>query len=475
MLLEFFFWLNVWWLAAYIQDAAPGRKPIVRKKNQRHIALKAEEDVLYAITHPGTVIYEWTTGSSRMRVLKQDLRRIRHFPGRQSISLPEVAQMLCGQYIDPSEREKARAFLTNETMSRCVAEHRRQSITLLLDSAHFRYDCIRMSVVPSPQVKTKAYLLLEMMDWKEKLYPILESHMQETVDYCYCINGKTDYFLRIIGNEGAYGMPPREGDHYTREMEAHVDRFVVEEERTQVKEQMRMESVLRALETEAEYSFVANTIGEHGEIRKKRLIVKPFHQSKDCVILQSVDITELSSKNRMLEDARLESITDPLTQLYNRLGGERLVQKAMAETRAEKNQVMILMDLDNFKKVNDSFGHPMGDWVLREAAQRLRKCFRAEDIIYRLGGDEYVVFLKSIPHKDDIHPVLNRLVKEMQIACEKNGETLLVTASVGATISQGQPYEELYKQADIALYHAKKKKRGYSLFEKTDETDQDSN
>lgn len=436
------------------------------QNEQKVKTLKAEkEDVLYSIIHSSSVIYEWDIGDPRMRVLKHDLQHKSHPPVADSAALPELVEQLCGHYLDASDHPKARAFLRYETMAECAAEQRKRSVTLLLDSAYHKYNWVKMSILPSSLSRTKVYLMLEMMDRKEGLYPILESIIQKTADYCYCIDLKTDDFFRFIGDDSVYDMPAREGDSYTREMENHVNRFVVEEEREQVKKQMSPEHVLRKLQTKPEYSFVENVIDEHGQIRKKRLTFTPFHQSKGYVLLQSTDITELSSKDRMLEAVRRESVTDPLTQLYNRLGGERLIQEALNQPSEMKNAVMILLDLDNFKQVNDRFGHPVGDQVLRETARKLRDSFRSGDILYRLGGDEYAIFLKSMSHRDDIHPILNRLVEEMHIACKQDGTLLTVTASVGAVFYRGQSFEELYRQADAALYQAKAKKSGYSLFE----------
>lgn len=436
------------------------------QNEQQLKALKAEkEDVLYSIIHPRSAIFEWDRESGQMQVLKHDLQKLSHSLDGRRIPLNVFLDQLCEGYVDDSDREKARGFLTLENMEKCVTERRKRSITLLLDAQQHKYDWIKVFLLPSSLSGNKAYLVLEMMGRKEGLYPILESYIQEMVDHCYCIDLKTDYFFRFVGDENAWEMPPKEGCDYTREMERYADRFVVEAERAQVKRLMHPEAILRALETAPEYSFVESVVGEQGEIRKKRLTYTPFHQSKGYVLLQRVDITELSSREKLLEEARRESVTDSLTQLYNRLGGEQLIRKAMEETKEENHPVMILLDLDNFKEVNDRFGHPVGDRVLREAAQKLRDSFRAGDILYRLGGDEYVAFLKAIAHREDIHPVLARLGKKMRIECEKDGVSLTVTASMGAAFYRGQSFEELYRQADAALYYAKKNKGGYALFE----------
>lgn len=82
-----------------------------------------------------------------------------------------------------------------------------------------------------------------------------------------------------------------------------------------------------------------------------------------------------------------------------------------------------------------------------------------------MGGDEYIIFLQSMLHHDDIYSVLQRVVQETSLVCKDETESITVTVSAGATFYRGHSYEELYREADIALYHAKKEKNTYSVFD----------
>lgn len=434
----------------------------VQNEHKLKVLEEQKEDLLYSIIHTRSVIYEWDTQSHRMQLLKHDIYNLRHSLASANMSLPELLENLCSRYVDLTEWPKVMTFLSYENISRCVETQRKESIVLLLDSAYHSFDWVKIYILPSVSSKTKAYIMLELMDRKEGLYPILESYIRESVDHCYCIDLKRGHFFRLFGDDKTYGMPPLEGHNYTQAVLAHTDRFIAEEDRALVKKQMDPKFILSILEAHPEFSFVENMIGEHGEIQKKRLTYRPIHLPKGYVLLQREDITEM---NNLLETAQREAMTDPLTQLYNRLGGERQIKEALFRMSADETAVMILLDLDNFKVANDRFGHPMGDYVLREAAQKLRACFRTCDIICRLGGDEYIVFLKNLLHKSDIHHVLNRVVNEMRIVCESETDRFVVTASVGATFYHGQSYEELYRESDAALYYAKKQKSRYFLFD----------
>lgn len=427
--------------------------------------LKEEkEDVLHAVVHERSVIYEYEIPLQQLQLLKCDTDNLARSVASATRPLPELVEKMCAHYLDPSEWPKIRAFLSHRSIAACLKAKCKKQISLSLSAAYFQHDYVRISVLPSSKSEEKAYLVLELMDRKERLYPILESYIRDMVDHFYIIDLKTGYFFHLIGSTDAYGMPPKEGYDYRQQMFAYADKFVPEAERELVKKQMSPEYILRVLEKEQELSFVESILGKNGEIQKKLMTYRPLDLAKGSVLLQRVDITDQYTRERMLKNAQRESMTDPLTQLYNRLGSERRIKQALSEKDRNRNAVLIMLDLDNFKEINDRFGHPVGDEILCEAAQKLRKCFRAEDIVGRLGGDEYIVFLRNMPHKSDIHPVLKRLVRELTIVRKKEGESITVTSSVGAAFCGDQSYEELYREADEALYESKKRKNGYAVF-----------
>lgn len=424
-----------------------------------------KEDVLNSVIKERSVIYEYDIELQQMQILKYDDQNDSRSVAQAGLSLPELAERLCAHYIDVSEWSNVKAFLSCENISSCVRDKCKQFISIPLDIAYFQYHYVKISVLPSYKLKAKAYILMELMDWKEHLYPVLESYIRDTVEYFYFIDLKTGYFFRFISSTEEYGMPPKEGNNYTEEMVKYVNRFVPEEERELVKKQMSPEFILGTLEYKHEFSFTKSILGEHGEIQKKRVTYKALDLPKGHVLLQRTDITDMYYREQFLKKTQLEAVTDHLTQLYNRFGSERLIKKVLSETDTTKHAVLIILDLDNFKKINDKFGHPAGDQILCEAAKRLKECFRTGDIIGRMGGDEYIIFLMNILDKTRIYPLLKRVIEKLKIVCRNETESVTVTASAGATFYRGQSYEEMYREADIALYHSKKKKNGYSLYD----------
>ena len=174
-----------------------------------------------------------------------------------------------------------------------------------------------------------------------------------------------------------------------------------------------------------------------------------------------------SEHSKVLED---KADTDLLTDLNNKMATERKIREYM-EKYPDKQGVLFVLDVDNFKKINDTMGHAFGDEVLRNLAVRLQSMFRATDIVGRTGGDEFMVFLKDIR---DITMIEREGKKIEQFFHQfEVGEYVKysVTASVGAAVfpGDGKTFEDLYKSADKALYVSKRHGKNQLTFYKRPE------
>jgi diguanylate cyclase (GGDEF)-like protein/PAS domain S-box-containing protein len=150
---------------------------------------------------------------------------------------------------------------------------------------------------------------------------------------------------------------------------------------------------------------------------------------------------------------------DSLTGLPNRLLMNDRVGQAIALARRQKLQAAVLfMDLDGFKYINDSLGHPIGDRLLQSVAGRLVDCVRAPDTVSRQGGDEFVVLLQELHHPDDAAITATRLLNAVAEAHSIDHHRISVTGSIGISLfpNDANDAETLFKHADIAMYRAKK-------------------
>jgi diguanylate cyclase (GGDEF)-like protein len=160
-------------------------------------------------------------------------------------------------------------------------------------------------------------------------------------------------------------------------------------------------------------------------------------------------------------EARLEFLahTDPITGLPNRNSFNDSLQRALEEARAGQKLVgLILLDLDDFKVVNDSLGHDQGDLLLKVIAERLQPSMRAGDIICRLGGDEFAAVLTGFHSQAEVHNAGRQMLEQFSRPFAVSGQQIYVTASVGSSISpQGTvDVQTLTRNADTAMYHAKR-------------------
>ncbi|WP_247747283.1 sensor domain-containing diguanylate cyclase [Alkalihalobacillus sp. BA299] len=221
---------------------------------------------------------------------------------------------------------------------------------------------------------------------------------------------------------------------------------------------------------------------------KQNMRIEPLYEGDSCyALIQISDVTTTYNRVYKLkslikemeveyneiktseEISRHRSLHDSLTELPNRLYfNDRLAWAiSYAQRNGDKLAIMFL-DLDDFKEVNDTYGHDIGDRVLKETAQRLRSCIRSTDTIARLGGDEFTVVLSQLKDDKDAAIIAEKFVKVLNDPFELNGEFIHLSISIGISIypRDGQEPSYLLKKADMAMY--KVKANGKSAFEYID-------
>lgn len=169
------------------------------------------------------------------------------------------------------------------------------------------------------------------------------------------------------------------------------------------------------------------------------------------------------SKRAELETQTLAE-TDVLTGILNRKAFETRLIKALAERNDNSLIAFFIMDIDEFKLVNDTFGHAMGDQVLKEVAKLLRSALGDDDLIGRLGGDEFIFCMLNVPNKGIIRRKVRRI---WNLLHKKLDESMTLSGSIGISVypEDGSTFDELYKTADKALYLIKENgKNNYGFY-----------
>lgn len=185
-------------------------------------------------------------------------------------------------------------------------------------------------------------------------------------------------------------------------------------------------------------------------------LIKSEQELEERVALRTKEIEAVNTQLRHKErELRYMALHDSLTGLANRTLMNDSLKRAIARADRDLTVVAVLLiDLDGFKEVNDSYGHAAGDLVLQVVAARLRKITRISDVTARLGGDEFVVVLEDIHGIEDAVRIAEKLVKELSRPVEGG---LHVSASVGIALTGSEPVtaDALLKKADKAMYEAK--------------------
>ena len=206
-----------------------------------------------------------------------------------------------------------------------------------------------------------------------------------------------------------------------------------------------------------------------GEIFVEQLTISAVHDRSGSVSHYGAifsDITVIKQHQQRLEHL---AHFDALTQLPNRmLLGDRM-QLAMAQTeRSSKMLAVCYLDLDNFKPINDEFGHSVGDYLLIDVAQRLKSCVRAGDTVARLGGDEFVLLITNLEDLHECELAMGRIINALAQPFRVSQRHVSVAASIGVTLypHDGADSDTLLRHADQAMYAAKQAGRNrYHLFD----------
>ncbi|MDE7259512.1 MAG: sensor domain-containing diguanylate cyclase, partial [Lachnospiraceae bacterium] len=192
------------------------------------------------------------------------------------------------------------------------------------------------------------------------------------------------------------------------------------------------------------------------------LVIAIFVFIAMVVIINIIGKIRNNEKKKELED---KADTDLLTGLTNKLATERKIKDFMSQNPNSQSMLFIL-DVDNFKKINDTMGHAFGDEVLRSLGQQIGAIFRATDIIGRIGGDEFMIFLKGVSDDESIRKEAKKVENFFRNFQAGEYVKYAATASIGVAIfpHEGDDFETLYKAADQGLYKAKKRGKNQLAF-----------
>lgn len=232
---------------------------------------------------------------------------------------------------------------------------------------------------------------------------------------------------------------------------------------------MRMYKALEKGETSVEEVIkVRKDQSSFAWIRITMMNLSPKDKNKENIIgiIENITDEKIAEESFVQEkrNLRYRAEFDQLTHIFNRATLQEKVENHLQHTSLKN--VLLIIDLDNFKQINDKMGHNQGDIVLKDVASILKKVFRNTDIIGRLGGDEFVVFMKDINNHKIIEEKVKKVLRLVEREYRKDHNVIKLSCSIGIAVSPecGTSFEQLYDVADQALYHVKNNgKSGYDM------------
>ncbi len=200
------------------------------------------------------------------------------------------------------------------------------------------------------------------------------------------------------------------------------------------------------------YQFLMTTIIDDVTLRPLRIVGK---------------LNDIDDEKRSTDILRYKANRDSLTGIYNKGATHALILERLEMRRDNEHDAMLIMDIDNFKRVNDGYGHQKGDEIISKVAAAISANFRAEDIVGRMGGDEFMVMMCDVNSKEIVRSRTQRLidtVNEIPLDEEK-GDYMGLSIGIALCPQDGEKYDELYSAADNAAYTAKHNgKNGFAFY-----------
>lgn len=287
---------------------------------------------------------------------------------------------------------------------------------------------------------------------------------------CYTINFTKNMFESFkINYENPYYVHVKEGDSYDLSIQNKLYTRINKEDAISFLNEFSRMNILKKFENgKNEFSMEYRVLNSYDS---DVWIKTSLHLVQDSItndIKGFMYVIDIDKKKKEELELTYKSEHDPMTGIYNKGAAISKIEKKMKTYKYMNNSVFMIIDADNFKEINDSYGHLAGDRVLIKIADILCENFRKSDIVGRIGGDEFCIFLSEINSKTHIE-------KSAQIICESvnnivfsDKQTKKISCSIGISMCTNslKSFEQLYYEADTALYNVKKNGRNnFAFFE----------
>ncbi len=302
-----------------------------------------------------------------------------------------------------------------------------------------------------------AMILMRESSKEHMLQSLVDLYVYNSSDFFLSINPGDNSYISLNHNKNGAELFPETSSDYAAEAAIYVKKFVASVDQERVLYETKLSRVQEELENKSSYTFTYGLLDPAQGYRRKQLTYQYYDRSAQMILLSQTDITdaylEMTWYQEEIRAARQEARTDALTGLCNLQG---TVESATAYLQEEGEQAALLfIDLDNFKNINDTLGHSAGDQLLQEVAKILLAHVRRYDLVGRIGGDEFLVYLRHVSSVDIARQRATQLHEAINDLSQVIGITVSCSIGIAFAPADGTDYTTLIKCADYRTYQAK--------------------
>lgn len=325
-----------------------------------------------------------------------------------------------------------------------------------MGSSEGRYDWVEISAAAVPGHTRKVLITTKEINQERLQRRVVELFVYQSLDYLLVVDTKHNSYIRISYDREGVPLPLASGGDYEADMVRYNKMYVLPEDYERVTDNMRLSTMVERLRRQGQYTFPSGGLGEDGSYRWSRVRIIPYDLDAGIVLIARTDATQLyreeQAKNARLSAALRDAQTDALTGLYNKRAVRDLVVRSL-ENQYRERAAFLFCDIDNFKMVNDTFGHQKGDCLLREIGSFLKELCGRSGIAGRIGGDEFLLYLPGVTPDE-----AGQFARQICGALEGRAQEIPISCSVGISLypQDGTDYEMLVRKADQALYRSKR-------------------
>lgn len=392
-------------------------------------------------------------------------QEVEHLETGDKVSFSSFLSSLCLEY-PLDQRERIENFLSVSNL-RTILE-RKESVSLDVQKPHFGWN--RITLVMPKFLDGRVLILVKEMSEQHLLQTLLLRYMEMNYSGIGFIDYKEDILIHFKVQDKLLHKAPVH--KYSELVQSYIKQYVRIDEQEQAMHDLQLERVVNQIRQKKIYYFSMGAY-KNGEYHRILFQFHFYDSTKGYLLLMISDITQQYNREiqetKRIEAMRIKATTDHLTGLSNRYYCETQIRNYLQEEGVHSIGAFLLIDLDDFKDINDTFGHVVGDQALKDVATMLRQHFRSSDIVSRFGGDEFVVFMKDLRGEEVLPGLMNSLVQKFHLPYQMENKRICLSISIGIAISpkDGLTMDELYHKADRALYRVKKQgKQNYGIYDR---------